>query len=72
MTSYASKPMSFLILICISAALPAIVKGSLDLLSLRHLVVGAKVSADVLYHLIGRLAHGRSRRNKTDRMLVTL
>lgn len=50
----------------------AIVKESLDLLSLRHLAVGAKVSADVLYHLIGRLAHGRSRRNKTDRMLVTL
>lgn len=50
----------------------AIVKESLDLLSLRHLVVAARVSADVLYHLIGRLAHGRSRRNKTDRMLVTL
>ena len=50
----------------------AIVKESLDLLSLRHLAVGAKVSADVLYHLIGRLAHGRSRRNKSDRMLVTL
>ena len=50
----------------------AIVKESLDLLSLRHLAVGAKVSADVLYHLIGRLAHGRSLRNKTDRMLVTL
>ncbi len=50
----------------------AIVKESIDLLSIRHLVVGAKVSADVLYHLIGRLAHGRDRRNKSDRMLVTL
>jgi hypothetical protein len=50
----------------------AIVKESLDLLSIRQLVVGAKVSADVLYHLIGRLAHGRGRRNKTDRMLITL
>ncbi|MDA1055649.1 MAG: hypothetical protein O3C40_35080 [Planctomycetota bacterium] len=50
----------------------SIVKESLDLLSLRQLVVGAKVSTDVLYHLIGRLAHGRSRRNKNDRMLVTL
>ena len=50
----------------------AIVKESLDLLSLRHLVVGAKVSTDVQYHLIGRLAHGRGRRNKTDRMLITL
>ena len=49
-----------------------IVKESLDLLSLRHLVVGAKVSADALYHLIGRLAHGRDRRNKADRMLLTL
>ena len=49
-----------------------IVKESLDLLSLRHLVVGTKVSADVLYHLIGRLAHGRGRRNKADRMLLTL
>jgi len=49
-----------------------IVKESLDLLSLRQLVVGAKVSTDVLYHLIGRLAHGRGRRNKTDRMLVAL
>ena len=49
-----------------------IVKESLDLLSLRHLVVSAKVSADVLYHLIGRLAHGRERRNKADRMLITL
>lgn len=50
----------------------AIVKESLDLLSLRHLVVGANVSADVLYHLIGRLAHGRGRHNKTDRMLLTM
>lgn len=49
-----------------------IVKESLDLLSLRHLVVGAKVSADVLYHLIGRLAHGRGQLSKADRMLVTL
>ncbi|MEO2024714.1 MAG: hypothetical protein ABGZ23_02405 [Fuerstiella sp.] len=49
----------------------AIVKESLDLLSIRHLVVGTKVSADVLYHLIGRLAHGRGRRNKTDRTLIT-
>jgi hypothetical protein len=49
-----------------------IVKESLDLVSLRHLVVGAKVSADVLYHLIGRLAHGRVRQSKTDRMLITL
>jgi hypothetical protein len=50
----------------------AIVKESLDLLSIRHLVAGVKVSADVLYHLVGRLAHGRVRRNKTDRMLLTL
>jgi hypothetical protein len=50
----------------------AIVKESLDLLSIRHLVVGTKVSADVLYHLIGRLAHGRGRINRTDRMLITL
>ena len=48
------------------------VKESLDLLSLRHLFVGARVSADVLYHLIGRLAHGRGRRNRADRMLLTL
>lgn len=50
----------------------AIVKESLDLLTLRHLVVGTRVSADVLYHLIGRLAHGRGQRNETDRMLLTL
>lgn len=50
----------------------AIVKESLDLLSLRHLVVGARVSTDLLYHLIGRLAHGRSQHNKEDRMLLTL
>ena len=49
-----------------------IVKESLDLLSLRHLVVGTKVSADVLYHLIGRLAHGRGQLNRKDRMLLTL
>ena len=49
-----------------------IVKESLDLLSLHHLVVGTKVSVDVLYHLIGRLAHGRGQHNKTDRMLLTL
>lgn len=49
-----------------------IVKESLDLLSLRHLIVGTKVSADVLYHLIGRLAHGRVQRNNSDRMLLTL
>lgn len=49
-----------------------IVKESLDLLSLRHLVVAARVSADVLYHLIGRLAHGRDLQNKSDRMLLTL
>jgi hypothetical protein len=48
-----------------------IVKESLDLLSLRHLAVGANVSADVLYHLIGRLAHGRGQLNKLDRMLLT-
>lgn len=50
----------------------SIVKESLDLLSLRHLVVGTKVSTDVLYHLIGRLAHGRGQRHGVDRMLVTL
>ena len=50
----------------------AIVKESLDLLSLRHLVVGARVSTDVLYHLIGRLAHGRGQHNNADRMLLTL
>ena len=50
----------------------AIVKESLDMLTLRHLVVGTRVSADVLYHLIGRLAHGRSRLNNADRMLLTL
>ena len=50
----------------------AMVKESLDLISIRQLVVGAKVSADVLYHLIGRLAHGRGPRSKTDRMLITL
>lgn len=50
----------------------AIVKESLDLLSLRQLVVGTRVSADVLYHLIGRLAHGRGQHNATDRMLLTL
>jgi len=50
----------------------AIVKESLDLFSLRHLVVGTRVSVDVLYHLIGRLAHGRGQHNANDRMLVTL
>ena len=50
----------------------SIVKESLDLLSLRHLVVGTRVSTDVLYHLIGRLAHGRGQRQGVDRMLVTL
>jgi len=50
----------------------SIVKESLDLLSLRHLVVGTRVSTDVLYHLIGRLAHGRGQRHGIDRMLVTL
>ena len=50
----------------------SIVKESLDLLSLRHLVVGTRVSTDVLYHLIGRLAHGRGQRHGVDRMLVTL
>lgn len=49
-----------------------IVKESLDLNSLRHLVVAAKISVDVLYHLIGRLAHGRGKLNKVDRMLLTL
>jgi len=49
-----------------------IVKESLDLLTIRHLVVAAKVSADALYHLIGRLAHGRGQRNKADRMLLTM
>ena len=47
-------------------------KESLDLLSLRHLVVGTRVSTDVLYHLIGRLAHGRGQQHNADRMLVTL
>jgi len=50
----------------------SIVKESLDLMSLRRLVVSARVSVDVLYHLIGRLAHGRSQRSESDRMLVTL
>ena len=50
----------------------SIVKESLDLLSLRHLAVGTRVSTDVLYHLIGRLAHGRGQRHGVDRMLVTL
>ncbi len=50
----------------------SIVKESLDLLSLRHLVVGTRVSTDVLYHLIGRLAHGRGQQHNADRMLVTL
>jgi hypothetical protein len=50
----------------------SIVKESLDLLSLRHLVVSTRVSTDVLYHLIGRLAHGRGQRHNADRMLVTL
>ena len=50
----------------------AIVKESLDLLSLRHLVVGARVSTDVLYHLIGRLVHGRGQHNDADRLLLTL
>ncbi|MEJ7592452.1 MAG: hypothetical protein WKF77_12950 [Planctomycetaceae bacterium] len=50
----------------------SIVKESLDLLSLRHLVVATRVSTDVLYHLIGRLAHGRGQGHGVDRMLVTL
>lgn len=49
-----------------------IVKESLDLRSLRHLVVGVRVTADVLYHLIGRLAHGRGQCNAADRRLLTL
>jgi len=50
----------------------SVVKESLDLLSLRHLIVATRVSPDVLYHLIGRLAHGRGRQSPKDRMLVTL
>ncbi len=50
----------------------SIVKESLDLLTLRHLVVGTRVSTDVLYHLIGRLAHGRDQQHSAARMLVTL
>jgi len=50
----------------------AYVKESLDLFSLRQLVVSARVSTDVLYHLVGRLAHGRGQHNKIDRRLLTL
>ncbi len=51
---------------------PTIVKESLDLRTIRHLVVGTRVSADTLYHLIGRLAHSRAMCNKNDRVLLTM
>lgn len=51
---------------------PTIVKESLDLRTIRHLVVGTRVSADALYHLIGRLAHSRAMRNKNDRVLLSM
>ena len=50
---------------------PAIVKESLDLRTIRHLVTGTRASADMLYHLIGRLAHSRAMCNKNDRVLLT-
>ena len=49
---------------------PAIVKEALHL-NLQHLVIGTKVTADALFHLIGRLAHGECSGRRNDRLLVT-
>lgn len=51
---------------------PGIVKESLDLGTIRHLVIGTRVTADMIYHLTGRLAHSRAMINKNDRVLLTL
>ena len=56
----------------ILVATPTMIKESIDLQTLRHLVVGTKVSADVLYGLVGRLAHGRDIQSDADRMLLTM
>ena len=53
-------------------ASPAIVKESLDLPTIRHLIVATRVSGDVLYHLIGRLTHGSQLVSRRDRVLLSL
>ncbi|TSC57380.1 MAG: hypothetical protein Greene041619_1200 [Candidatus Peregrinibacteria bacterium Greene0416_19] len=50
---------------------PAMVKDTLDFPAIRQLLIGARVTPDVLYHLIGRLLHGRDLRGPRDRLLVT-
>jgi len=51
---------------------PGIVKDTLDFPTIRHLIICTRVSADALYHLIGRLAHNKFRLHQDDRVLITL
>jgi len=50
----------------------SILKEAWDFPRIRQLLIGTKVTPDVLFHLIGRLAHGQGKKNKRDRLLVSL
>ena len=52
--------------------LPASEKLSLHLGSIRRLAIGTRVTADALFHLAGRVAHGQGDMKKDDRQLLTM